>query len=227
MANVPQVASFDASKAASMLDTINQMGDRMDQGRVQFLKFKKGDWIYGRNEDTFPENGFEGIPNLPEIKYGWVCWKDGTLGDEFWVSISETLPDKSTLTDHGPYSQENDGWQQNVRFDIKILATKGVPETIMAQFTASSRGAQSATGSLLKQWARDGKEGKHLDKAPVVLFGADFYKHKSFGRVDIPTMEIVRYVDLQDADSKDSAVDNQDTDGQTFDGPNTGISLEE
>lgn len=227
MSNVPQIVDFDTSKAAQLFDTISDLGNRMDQGRVQFLKFKKGEWLFGKAEDTFPENSFEAVPNLPDIKYGWVCWKDGNLVDEFWVGMTEKLPAQSSLTDHGPYSQDNDGWSQNVRFDLKILATMGVPETIMAQFTASSKGAQTATGSLLKQWARDNKEGTAGDNAPVVLFGSDFYKHKSFGRVDIPTMEIVRYVEIGSEDEETSGEVGEDTEGKTFDGPTTNIDLDE
>jgi hypothetical protein len=124
-----------------------------------------------------------------------MCWKDGQLVDELWVALGTSLPDKSEMTDHGPYSQDNDGWSTNYRFDLKILATYGVPEEINAQFTTSSKGGQSAIGSMMKQWVRDCKEGSTEGGIPVVLFDSSFYQNKKYGgKTLIPTMTIARYV---------------------------------
>lgn len=187
--------SFDVALADKLVNDIDSLASRMTVGGTSFVKFKKGDWVVGKAEDTFPENKFEAVPNLPQMKHGWVCWKDGQLVDEHWVTVGETLPEKSALPDHGPYAQSNDGWQENFRFDLKILATLGVPSEINGQFTGASKGAQSAIGAMMKQWVGDCKDGTAAGKVPVVMFSADHYKHSSYGKVNIPKMTVTRYIE--------------------------------
>ena len=148
-------------------------------------------------QDSFPENKFEAVPNLPQLQHGWVCWKDGNPIDEHWVTVGQPLPEQHTLADHGPYSQQNDGWSENFRFDLKILASYGIPDEIAAQFTTSSKGGQAAIGNMMKQWIRDCKSGDALGKVPVVLFDTGFYNNKKYGgKTHIPLMTITRYISM-------------------------------
>jgi hypothetical protein len=125
--------------------------------------------------------------------------------DEHWVNLGTSLPAKETLTDHGPYSQGNDGWSENFRFDLKILATHGVPEEINAQFTTSSKGGQSAIGAMMKQWVKDCKEGTTEGGVPVVLFSSSSYQNKKYGgKTMIPTMTITRYIPIDSVSSSPS-----------------------
>ena len=95
----------------------------LTSGGMQYVKFKKGEWVIGREEDTFPDNSFEAVPDLPNIQFGWVCWKDGQLIDEIWYGLGEELASQDMLPDHGPYTQDNDGWGKQVRFQMNILPT--------------------------------------------------------------------------------------------------------
>ena len=199
-------ATFDVALADSLVNAIDSLADRMSVQGVQFVKFKQGEWLIGKNQDTFPENKFEGVPNLPELAHGWMCWKDGVPVDEHWVKIGTELPSKATLPDHGPYSQDNDGWSENFRFDIKILAAHGVPEEINAQFTTSSKGGQSAIGRMMKQWVLDCKNGTASGGVPVVLFDVDSYQNKKYGgKTMIPIMTISRYVPIESVSSSPAA----------------------
>ena len=69
-----------------------------------------------------------------------------------------------------PFTQENDGWSKNVRFQMNILPTMGVEANIYAQFTGSSNGAQRATGEMIKQWVKEVRTGAHREEVPVVKF---------------------------------------------------------
>lgn len=196
-----QTQGFDVALAGNLVNAIDNLADRMSVGGIQYVKYKQGDWLIGKDQDTFPENKFEAIPNLPQLQHGWVCWKDGQLVDEHWVTVGDALPEKDQLTDHGPYSQGNDGWSENFRFDLKILATHGIPDEINAQFTGSSKGAQSAIGNMMKQWVRDCKSGDAQGKVPVVLFDSGSYQNKKYGgKTHIPTMTISRYISMDAGD---------------------------
>lgn len=190
-------ATFDIALADSLVNDIANLADRMSVGGTQYVKFKQGEWLIGKDGDTFSDNKFEAVPNLPELTHGWMCWKDGSLVDEHWAKLGTHLPTKGELPDHGPYSQPNDGWSENFRFDLKILATHGVPEEINAQFTTSSKGGQSAIGSMMKQWVQDCKQGSTEGGVPVVLFDSSSYQNKKYGgKTKIPIMTISRYVPI-------------------------------
>ena len=90
---------FDVANIDALVNQIESAAGDLTSGGTQYIKFIKGEWVIGREQDTFPENGFEAVPNLPEIQFGWVCWKDGQLVDEVWTGLGEDLPEKHTLTD--------------------------------------------------------------------------------------------------------------------------------
>ena len=77
---------------------------------------------------------------------------------------------------------------------MNILPTMGVEASIYAQFTGASNGAQRATGEMIKQWVKEVRSGAHREEVPVVKFSADHYKHKQYGKVPVPSMEICRWV---------------------------------
>lgn len=189
---------FDVANIDALVNQIESAAGDLTSGGTQYLKFIKGEWVIGREQDTFPENGFEAVPNLPEIQFGWVCWKDRQLIDEVWVGLGEELPDKATLTEHGPYTQQNDGWQKNVKFQMNILPAMGVEGNILAQFTGSSGGAQRAVGEMIKSWVQEMRTGKHNDEVPVVRFTAGSYRHKEYGKIPVPLMDIVRWITPDD-----------------------------
>lgn len=185
--------SFDVANIDALVNSLESATADLTSGGVQYIKYKKGEWVIGRGEDTFPDNSFEAIPDLPNLQMGWVCWKDGQLVDEQWYGLDQQMPDKDMLTDHGPYTQGNDGWSKNVKFQMQILPTKGVESAILAQFTGSSNGAQKATGEMIKSWISAVRTGQHQGEVPVFEFASDSYKHKQYGKVSIPAMKLVRW----------------------------------
>ena len=192
---VAAAPSFDLANIDALVNQIEKASEGLSSDRLNYIKFSKGDWLIGKEQETFPENSFEAIPDLPNLENGYVCWKDGQLTDELWFGIGEDLPSKVSLPDHGPYTQQNDGWSQNVRFQMNILPTMGVESPIYAQFTASSGGGQRAVGDMMKAWVREMKTGKYDTKVPVFKFSSDSYKHSTYGKVYVPLMTLDRFID--------------------------------
>jgi hypothetical protein len=42
----------------------------------QLLKFNKGEWLVGREEEALPE-GTELVAGMPTLQSGWMKWTDG------------------------------------------------------------------------------------------------------------------------------------------------------
>ena len=146
MSQLIATPNFDVANIDALANSLETATADLTSGGMQYIKFKKGEWVIGREEDTFPDNSFEAVPDLPNIQFGWVCWKDGVNVDEIWYGLGEDMAPEETLTDYGPYTQQNDGWSKNVRFQMNILPTLGVEANIYAQFTCSSNEAHRATG---------------------------------------------------------------------------------
>ena len=198
MSAVTTTPKFDVANIDALVNQLESATSDLTSGGMQYIKFKKGEWVIGREEDTFPDNAFEAVPDLPNIQFGWVCWKDGQLVDEIWYGLGEDMASQDMLPDHGPFTQQNDGWSKNVRFQMNILPTLGVEGNILAQFTGSSNGAQRATGEMIKTWVKEMRTGSHTGEVPVVRFFADHYKHRQYGKVQIPGMEISRWMTPDD-----------------------------
>ena len=198
MSQLIATPNFDVANIDALANSLETATADLTSGGMQYIKFKKGEWVIGREEDTFPDNSFEAVPDLPNIQFGWVCWKDGQLVDEIWYGLGEDMASQDMLPDHGPFTQQNDGWSKNVRFQMNILPTLGVEGNIYAQFTGSSNGAQRATGEMIKQWVKEVRTGSHKGEVPVVKFFADHYKHRQYGKVNIPVMTINRWMTPDD-----------------------------
>lgn len=179
-------------------DLVNA-GSSLSSGGVQFLKFKKGEYVIGREENDFNNNTFEMVIDFTNIRRGWVCWKDGNLIDEVWVTLRERLPAKTTLTDHAPYAQQQDGWQESLKMSLVIIPTLGVPAPIRAAFSANSDGSRKACGNLLKAYGEAIQtDVSKADQYAIVRAKADSYKHSRYGKVHVPVFEIVRWVNANE-----------------------------
>ena len=69
--------TFDVSNIDNIVNQLSEVADELSVGGVQYIKFKKGEWVIGKAEDTFADNKFEALVNLAMVQNGWVCWKDG------------------------------------------------------------------------------------------------------------------------------------------------------
>lgn len=167
---------------------------RMAAGGNQYLKFSKGEYLLGKDGDTFENNTFMGLARIAKAVQGYQCWKGGKLVDEMWKPMTEELPDKTTLPDHGPYQPDKDGWQQSIKMDVVVLPSQPGGKTIAATFAISSQGARRAMGDLLTQFVDGLKEGHTPDETPLVQFTRDNYKHDSFGKIWFPKMTIKKWL---------------------------------
>lgn len=181
------------------------------RGNRTFLKFSKGDWSLGKNDDPFPSNTFRFVPAMALWQKGFQCWKAKQIVDEKFVDYGDEDIDPTTLKDHGPYAKD-DGWSEAIRFPLIILPDdRGVKLTTSVEYGAMSAGGRNACRNLSKQYAEalknglvraeDSKPGPDEKTFIVVEAGFDSYQHKEYGKTKVPTFKIVDYLSANELEA--------------------------
>jgi hypothetical protein len=175
-------------------------GDAMTQATAiigQLLKFSKGDWFAGFDNEEIP-NGTELVAVVSGIVHGQQRWEDnrpveqimGPMIEGFVPPVRSTLgfDDKSKWETSG--GKPRDPWQETAYLPMVTVDA----ETVYTFSTGTDGGRRHAIGPLCKDY------GSHIrqypDELPIVRLDQDSYEHsdRSIGRVKYPEMPVVRWV---------------------------------
>jgi len=162
----------------------------------KLLKFSKGDWLAGMDNETVPE-GTLFVANMDEMLVGWIRWEDsmpkehamGRVSSGYQPSKRKDLGDIDEadweLDESG---KPRDPWQFT-NYLVMVEAETGQLYT----FTTSSKGGLGAVGELCKAFGRYMRQ--HPDVFPVVEIGVSSYQHRdrTRGRIKVPTFKIIRF----------------------------------
>lgn len=179
--------------SASDIDPYAAYGAAVASQAAPFLKFVKGVFQFGVDDEELPI-GTKLIPNMEELKAGYIKWEDGEPVDENMCCISEgtrpTRDDCGDLDKNGwpidPNGVTSDPWQLT-----NILPMKE-PETGQEfVFTTGSHGGISAIGKLAGQYGR--QRSDHKDQLPIIEIGTTSYRHKKYGEVHKPVFKLVNW----------------------------------
>jgi hypothetical protein len=175
-----------------------------------YLKFNgnTGEYTFGADQEELPE-GTQLVAIMDSIARGFICWNDSEVIDEVMVSILDGNPPKeSELTDHAPYTGDDDGWSEQIRIVFKDVETG---ETYT--FKTSSRAAMRAVGSLMKDYGRQFKN--HPDENPVIEISSSSYmpKEKKHGKKHAPILKIVGWMHNDEIENLSSSSSDQDDEG--------------
>jgi hypothetical protein len=164
-----------------------------------FLKFSKGDWLYGRNSEEM-DRGTRLVANLAELKVGWQKWSGGKPADAVMGKVIEGFvpPTRASLGDNEPHlwevdesnGQRRDPWQLT-----NTLILKEEKADDLYTFSTSSKGGIGAIAKIA------GEFGRHMrakpGELPVVALEVDSYAHpnKALGRIKTPVFKLVGWAD--------------------------------
>ncbi len=157
-----------------------------------FLKFIKGEFRYGVDDEVLPiETRL--VPNMADLKAGYLKWKNGQPADEVMVRIAEgkPIPQREDLGDEDQSAWETDpnGTSLDPWQEVNTLPMKDPKTEQEFVFTTGSRGGIGAIGKLSIAYGR--QRHKQGDKLPIIKIGSDSYRHKTYGEVPFPTFKIV------------------------------------
>lgn len=185
MAKLPAIIST----LITTLEIAQQSAPAMSEGDFQYLKLtKSGDWVFGADET---EVGNDSVFVIDPASYaqGFIAWDDGSLVAE-QMAVAGQPP---VLLADLPALPAGVSWDAQVAFAMKGI--EGKEDGVQLLYKVSSRGGKGAIGELLSAIIARGKEG-NADLCPVILLGSDNYKHKKYGKIYTPVLEIEDWMEL-------------------------------
>lgn len=174
-------------------------GEKAASVGLPILKFTKGDWLYGQEGDEI-DIGTRFLANMDGLKQGWIRWENLRPAEEhlFLVVSGEQPPKRGDLgcTDQEYWDTDDNGnprdpWQFTNVLPLRFL--EGDREE--CTFNTTSRGGIGAIGVLCKAYGKEFQQ--RPGQTPVIEVGVDSYQHsnKSYGRIKVPTLTLVGWVD--------------------------------
>jgi hypothetical protein len=180
------------------LNFFQEYGEATRQTAIvgQLLKFSKGDWTAGQDDEPIDE-GSTFIANMDELLVGWVRWSQNKPTDHVMGKVVHGYqpPRRNELGDNdqdqwevGDDGNSRDPWQLT-----NYLLLQGTEEELYT-FTTSSKGGINAVGDLCVKYGKQLRQ--HPNDYPVIKIGTGSYMHqnKSYGRIKYPMFEIVGWV---------------------------------
>lgn len=180
-----------------------------------FIKFsgKTGEYTYRSDQEELDE-GWKGAVNIAlTAKRGHICWKDGSVVAEDMTLILEGTPTpKSQLEDHGPYDDDEDGWQE--QFSVELVELESGEQMLLKN---SSKSGLRAFGNLLNAYGKAIQKGQNIgddgeELIPVVEFGATEFTPKNTkskkDRAYAPSFKIVDWISSEELDEQFGGADD-------------------
>lgn len=177
-------------------DPFAAYGQEAASGSGAYLKFSKGEWLLGQNDDEVAL-GRRLVANMSELSIGWIRWKDGKPAERRMGLLAQG---------HKPETRDALGYTDEAQWDLDEVGKPKDPwnftnELPLADpetgeqmtFSASSKGGIGAVGNLCKAY---GKEYRLRDGlVPVIELGRDSYKHPTYGKTYVPVVGIVDWME--------------------------------
>jgi hypothetical protein len=175
-------------------DPFEQLANAMAQAGKP-LKCLKGRWLSGHGNEERSEDGVKLIADVPGLMMGWRKWTDkkivstaiGSVADNYRPpqrNELDDLDDAQWERDHN--GQPKDPW--SFGFYLRLIGLDGEEYV----YSAISNGARRAVCDLVKEFTRRRKKDP-VHCFPLVQLATDFYKHKIYGRIDVPKLQVVEW----------------------------------
>lgn len=193
------VTNTNQSGAVAMQDGYDPFaayGQEAASGSGAFLKFSKGEWLLGQNDDEI-DLGRKLAANMGELSIGWIRWADGKPAERRMGLLAQGFKaearDALGYTDQALWEKDDQGKAKDP-WNFTNELPLADPETgEQMTFSASSKGGIGAIGNLCKAY---GKEYRSQDgRVPVLELGRDSYKHPTYGKTYVPVLTISEWVD--------------------------------
>ena len=152
-----------------------------------YLKMTKaGEWVYGADDTEVAANS-EWVVDTSSFCVGYQAWDDGELVGEETSLVTDMPIIKANLPEVGA------PWKALI--GCRLLCIDGKDKGVQVVYTTTSKGGIKAVNALMKDLVAHVKSNNHKGKlVPVVALVNAWYKHKQYGKIFVPVLEILDWV---------------------------------
>lgn len=176
-------------------DPFASFGQAAAPPQGMFLKFSKGEWLYGQDliELTI---GSRFAANMRGLRLGWRRWENKQVTEEHMHLLIDMvpMPSRASLgdTDEALWGVDADGkpqdpWTQT--YELQLMSPSGE----LYIYGTSSHGGKRDLGNLSTVYATEYRQ--RPGKVPIITLGRDSYVHKTYGKTYVPVLKIVDWSD--------------------------------
>lgn len=188
MSNVTVFGWANLPSVASLADSLrNVAADIGPSGTVILKMDKTGHWVFG-SDQTEVESDATWAINPFSFTHGYIAWGEGEVLAEKIVPMTQPLPE---MGDAPPGAAR--GWEVQIGMSLKCMS--GEDKDMEARCAFTSGGGKKAMQKLALSIATQ-VEKDQTRPVPVVRLGKEHYIHKSYGRVYVPSFEIVDWIGM-------------------------------
>lgn len=186
------ISTTSSNNALAALSGLKQGLQNVVQAMPQstnepILKFgKDGQWNYGADSIEV-EDGSLWAVNPLSLQHGYQAWgrektpDEGKLLGETLVPATHPLPTRSQLAD------VDAPWKELISVNLRCCS--GEDEGVQVIYKPSSKGGLDAMRGLINKLIRQLDEDGSRPVA-VLTLGSDSYKHKQYGKIYTPVLEV-------------------------------------
>lgn len=181
-------------------NVFERFADDADDRKIigDLLKFNKGDWLVGRDNEEFTEKELVAI--IPWLFDGWIRWQGGKpAGYAMGLTIEGFVPpergelgfhDKALWEIDDAKGEPKDPWRRSLYLPMMTIDAK----VIFTFVTDTDGGRRRGVAPLSREYGHHIRT--HPDELPVVRLEQDSYPHpnRNYGRVKYPTFPIAQWV---------------------------------
>ncbi len=177
-------------------DPFAAYGQEAASASSNFLKFSKGEWLLGQNNDEIAL-GRQLVANMAELAIGWIRWSGGKpterrmglLAHGYKPEPRHALGD----TDEAEWDVDTDGKPQDPWTFTNELPLADPDDGEQMTFSASSKGGIGCVGNLCKAYGKEYRMREGM--VPVIELQRDSYIHPVYKKLYVPTLAIVGWVE--------------------------------
>jgi len=192
-----QVAPFEGKPLAKnalqdRLSRFKQTRPKSSDGSIFLKMAKDGEWSFGAEEEI-PEEDSRWACNPNSVQQGYICWprneedRGGGPLDEQMYDAGDDIPFLADM----PH-REGGEWTDQLSIGMKCMngEDKDVEVVYKTNSKSGVRELNALIDDIIGQVEADGAP------IPVIALKNDWYKHKKYGKIYTPVLEIVDWLDV-------------------------------